>query len=137
MSNFWSKYLNQFIIELWFHIYINVSITQEEKYFNTPHLYTTDANFITPQWTLDLFLFPHFLTCTNPTIYWDATLQESILHLILFWSSLRFSSLLCLKKRCFKKNCFLKRNVVDKKAALAREKIKTICLTKKVFLNSY
>ena len=31
-----------------------------------------------------LFLFSDLMTCTNPTIYWDATLLVLILHLTVF-----------------------------------------------------
>ena len=34
---------------LYKHGLINVSIPQEAKCFNTPHLYTADAYFLTPQ----------------------------------------------------------------------------------------
>ena len=63
---------------------INVSIPQEAKCFDSPIFHSNNTDFITPQKILDLFLFSLLLTRTNPTIYWDATIQSLILHLIPF-----------------------------------------------------
>ena len=92
------------------------------KYFSTPILYTTDTHFygcsinigsISFFSSSDMHQFHHLLGCHGTAI--NSSLNS-------FLSSFRFLNLWWLTK------------MLDKKSALTREKIKTICLTKKFFL---
>ena len=80
---FWSKYLNKFSIKTWYSSKYH-SVSQDAKCFNTLNLYTTGTHFYNSSINIGSISFSHLLTCTNPTIYRDATLQALILHLILF-----------------------------------------------------
>ena len=76
-------------------------------------------NSITQQ-KLVLFLCSHLLAFENPTIAQDVTLLVLVFHVSFF-----------------KGFVFFKFNMLDKKGVLIRLKIKAICLTRKLFLNSY
>ena len=47
-------------------------------------MYTTGISFYNASLSIASVSFFHLLTCTNPTIYWDATLQVLIILLALF-----------------------------------------------------
>ena len=80
---------------------INISIHQGAKYFNIPHLYTTDANFYSSSINIGSISFfassdthqsHHLLRCHA------AGINSS---LISFLSALHFSNLVCLLKNLF------------------------------------
>ena len=75
--------------------------------------YINDTHFYNPPVKSVLFLFSHLLISKNSSIFWDATLLTSILHLSYF--------------TCF---TFFKFNMPSQKGVLIWLKIKTYCLKK-------
>ena len=123
LKHFWSKHLNQFSIKVIHKDIIqnlnkcwaqNVSISQEAECFNTPILYTADTHFYNSSVKIGF-------------IYLCSSSDKQKFHRLLECYDIGINSSLF---KCF---VFFKFYMLDKEVVLTREKIQTICLTKKLF----
>ena len=79
---FWPEVLRHFMPKIF--QYLSLKYAPEVKWFNNPNLSTTWTHFYNSSINIGSIFFPRLLTHTNNSIYWDATLQALILHLISF-----------------------------------------------------